>query len=261
MAYHGSLKASFLKTGFDVIKDIASDVNLTFHTGGIRLVAPDPDMVTILRYEIPESVMTSHHLENETTLSIGINTTVFYKMVRSVTAQDIIEFEIHADTPLVLRMRIISPTKTSVTSLYSLPIPYIEMEFPEYDCETNCRLQTSVLQRILRDMSVLSKKVTVATMSSPDEGPKLVIATGGDTSTTSISLAASPDGLTWITDTGSLYHGRFFLKHIEQFLKPSFSKQISLFMTENQPLRLSYDDYKAEHGILLSVVVAPLPVI
>ena len=88
MAYHGSIKALFLKTGFDVIKDIASDVNLVFHVGGILVIAPDPDMVTILRFEIPESVMTSHQFENGASLSIGINTTVFYKMIRSVTVHD-----------------------------------------------------------------------------------------------------------------------------------------------------------------------------
>jgi hypothetical protein len=259
LSYYGVVKGIYLKSGFDVIKDIASDVNLVFHPEGIRIIAPDPDMVTILRFEIPKSNLTYHDLQTGSSLSIGINTTVFYKMIRSVTATDTVEFEIHPDTPTVLKMTITSLTKISVTSLCSLPVPYVEMTFPEVTYQTTCELPTGILQRILRDMSVLSKKVTIATSVSPNEGPHLVVATGGDSSTTSISISPSVDGLSWITDTGALYHGRFFVKHIEQFLKPSFSKKVTLFMTENEPILLKYQSHAEDSGILLSMIVAPLP--
>lgn len=263
LLYYGVIKGLYLKAGFDVIKDIASDVHLIFDKTGIHLTAPDPDMVTILRFHIPATMFTHCDAHEGPVVSIGINTTIFYKMIRSVTSGDMIEFEVHPDTPHVLKMTICSATKTkiSVTSLCSLPVPYVEMDFPHHEYQTSCALPTSVFQRLVRDMSVLSKKLTIATVTSADEGLQLVMATGGDSSTTSVSLSPSVDGLDWITDTGALYHGRFFIKHIEQFLKPSFAKRVSLFMTENQPLLIQYCGQEEDNGTLLSVMVAPLPIL
>ena len=262
--FTASMKAIYIKSGFDVIKDIASDVNITFDSDGIHMVAPDPDMVTILKFDVPTSLMTTHTFTADKPVAIGVNTTVFYKMIRSVSINDSISFEIHSEVPTVLKMILMGPHKTAITSLSSLPVPYVEMEFPSVDYHTVCEIPTTTLQRTLRDLSVLSKKVTLGTTGASNGTNTLVVATGGDSSTTSITIVPMENGLKWLVDTGALYHGRFFIKHIEQFLKPAFSKTVTLSMTETQPLMLKYtygnNDSPSEevNEITLTLLVAPM---
>ena len=246
-----------LKTSIDVMKDIVTDVNIKFDAEGLHVLSQDPDKSTLLKFHIWRAGSIEYEFTHEGPLYIGVNMPHLYKLVRNSSTGSIVSLDIHAETPKTLKLGITSPFKTSSISIQSLDLPTIEPVFPSTVYSAVCELPTATLQRVFRDLSFCSKKIALG--YTKDEPTMLVVATSGEVSTTSISLCPSVDGLKWAYVDGEKHHQQFFGKHIEKFLKPSFSKSISIAFKKDEPVLFDYSNYFAGNGIDLSLHVAPIP--
>lgn len=245
-----------LKTSADVMKDIITDVNMKFDSEGLHVLSQDPDKSTILKFRILKGGCIEYEFGNEEPLYIGVNMPHFYKLIRNSSSGSIISLDIDSDTPKILKIGITSPFKTSCISIQSLDLPPVEPIFPVTVYSAVCEVPTATLQRVFRDLSFCSKKIAIG--YTKEEPTMLVIATSGEVSTTSISLCPSVDGLRWAYVDGEKHHQQFFGKHIEKFLKPVFSKSITIAFKKDAPILFDYGDYFA-NAVHLSLHVAPIP--
>lgn len=254
---HLVVDSHVLKTSVDVMKDIVTDVNLKFDNDGLHVLSQDPDKSTLLKFRILKSGCIEYEFTNDSPMYIGVNMPHFHKLVRNASTGSIITLDINDETPKVLKLGITSPFKSLVISIQSLNLPTTEPVFPYTVYSAVCEIPTSTLQRVFRDLSFCSKKIALG--YTKEEPTMLVVATSGEVSTTSISLCPSVDGLKWAYVDGDRHHQQFFGKHIEKFLKPSFSKTISIAFKKDEPILFDYSHFFSSNGIDMSLHVAPIP--
>ena len=255
-----TIDSTTLKNSVDVMKDIVTEVNLVFDVSGMHVTSQDPDKCTILKYDLPKAVCLEYNFNgvegSEERLYIGVHMGHLYKMIRNAPNGSNITMSVNENTAQTLKLSIESPFKISYISIQSLIIPVVEPVFPQVVYNAVCEVPTATLQRVVRDLAFLSRKISIGyTAETPT---MLTIASAGDLSTTSVSLCPSTDGLVWAYVDGESFYQKFFSKHIEKFLKPSFSSTISLSFGADAPLLFDYSNNFQGQGVTLSLYAAPV---
>lgn len=258
--FHFTVDADILKKSVDVMKDIVTDVNLVFDIFGMHVWSQDPDKSTILKFDLPKAVCMEYHFNgfngDEKKVYIGVHMGHLYKMIRNAPAGSSITMSLEDHIPTILKLSIQSPFKTSYISIQSILIPVTEPDFPQTVYSAVCEVPTATLQRVVRDISFLSRKLTIGYTS--DTPTFLTVASAGDFSATSVSLCPSTDGLVWAYVDGESFYETFYGKQIEKFLKPSYSKTVSLSFKKESPLLFDYTTNFNEQNITLSLYSAPI---
>ena len=178
-----------LRSIFDVVKDLLTDANIKFHKNGMHIVSMDPEKVVVLKLFMDN--FEEYRFEAEKPFYIGLYMQYFYKMLRNVGPNHVIELEVYEETPNTLKITITGPNNGSktVVSIQSLDIPKEDLVFPSVTYQAVLEMPTSDLQKTIRDVSHASKKIK---LSYADQDPcYLSIASTGETSVTSISYCLS----------------------------------------------------------------------
>lgn len=232
--------ASEIKTLFDVLKDIVTDVNLVFKEDGVSIIALDPEKIVAVSVHMVN--IASYQFSRGDPIYIGVNMQHLYKLVRGVNTCHSIRMEINPDTPNVLKVIIYHPTNgvLSTTSLYSLDIPKEQPQLPEIEFNAVCQLPTSDFMRSIKDLSHGTKRVTLS--ASQEEPRHLIMASKGSTYvyTTSISICPSTDGLEWAYFNIPKVQGSYVIKYIEKFAKPQLGKFLEIGFKSDGVINLSY---------------------
>lgn len=254
-----------LKTNMDVLKDIVTDTHLRFEQDGLHIRAQDPDKMTMVKFWLPTTAALSYHIDG-TAHFVGVNVPHFYKLIRSVQPGAQITMEIEKDTPSILKLVTAYPTSSSAISIKSMDMEPQDVVFSETVYESMCEIPTHLLQKLLRDAALQSKKVGIrAIVSENVDEPKLIFTASGELSTTSVTLAEIKDtinitnaGIHWGYHGDTDYSAQFWVKHLLKFLKPSLCKNVCMHFRVDQPILLSYTEHFCETSVLLSIHVAPI---
>lgn len=250
-----SHNAGQLKSVIDVLKDLVTDVNLLFTVKDASVVALDPEKVVAVALHFNQ--LYEYSCNSDTPLYFGINIPNLAKLIRGVSMDHFIAFEIEEATPNVLKIIISHRTNglVSTTSLYSLDIPKERIVLPEYEFPVTGVLATQDFVRTVKNLSHGSKHITISANNT--EPRFLKFSTKGDTYayTTTVSICPANDGLTWRTFLVDHVSGEYLIKYIEKFGKPQISKTMQVSLNEDGILHLSYSDLGVGQ---FSITVAPL---
>lgn len=234
--------AGQLKQVFDVIKDLVTDVNFVFTETKLYMTTTDPHKIVVISLHMDSLFEYKNY--SDSIVFFGINIPHLYKMIRGVTQDHVMKFEIDQNTPNIMKITISHLTKgiVSVTSLYALDLPKEEVCLPEMTFEMTATIPTKDLQRIVKDLSHGSKKISISAIEA--QCPRyLNFSTQGDVYSyaTSISLCPSETGMIWKTFLTEKISGRYLIKYIEKFIKPQLSDIIDLSINQESILSLCYD--------------------
>ena len=245
-----------IKTLFDIMKDIVTDVSIVFSKNDMSIRAIDPEKIVSVIMVIDKSKKYSFDFDEP--VFIGVNMQNLYKLIRGVTPIHNIQFDIAKGIPNVLNITISHPNTgiTSTTSLYSLDIPKNQPVLPAYTYDAVCRIPTSQFQRSIKDLSHGSKKITISS-SKEDSAAKLWFYSVGTSYnyTTSISISPVKDGFMWIYKNKDKISGQYITKYIERFCKPTVAKTVELSFIEDGLLTISYPFLSLGE---LSMTIAPI---
>jgi proliferating cell nuclear antigen PCNA len=234
--------AAQLKTVFDVLKDLVTDVNFVFKSDGLWINAMDPGKVVAVHLRIDQAAEYHHAVSDP--IFIGVNVQNFYKMIRGANHTHTIKMEVESSTLNVLKLTISHLTKeiVALTSLYSLDLPKEEVTFPELSYEAVAIMPTIDFVRTIKDLSHGSNYITI---SASEEAPRhLSFTTKGDAYlyTTSIAICPSDGGLSWKSFGTPYVSGKHIIKYISKFAKSQTGKIIEISMNGQGMLNLSYPD-------------------
>ena len=227
-----TVQASALKSCFEVLKDVINDVNMFFTEEGMTITALDNAKVALINMKLHANKFEEYECPQP--LTAGVNITNFYKILKFITSNDVLEISI-TDKEL-MKIAISNDAKNSNTK-FELSLLWINddvLEIPKIvpSCTT---LITSIdFQRICRDMGNLSHDIYIFRNANI-----LKISCTGDFAKQETEIDTEQTGF------DESIGNKYSLKYINLFTKAtnmcSHMKIQQTFPTDRMPIIFVYD--------------------
>jgi proliferating cell nuclear antigen len=155
-----TVQASAFKAAFEVLKDILNDINMYIDKKGIRITTLDTARVAL----VDMFLLAENFEEYDCTEPViaGLNITNTYKLLKIISNNDILLFEILSRD--YLNIYIENPTKKTNTK-FQLKLLDINEDFIEVPKvpQSPCTIMPSAdFQRICRDMNNIGTEITIS---------------------------------------------------------------------------------------------------
>lgn len=154
-----TIQASAFKNIFEVLKDILNDVNVSFSKMGIHMLTLDNARTAMVELFLDANQFEEYSCENE--IIVGINTTNVFRVLKSVTANDVLVMRINDDHVLNISIENDSKKSRSHFNLRLLDINDEMYEAPSLEIQTITTFQTVDFQRLCRDISHIGPELTI----------------------------------------------------------------------------------------------------
>jgi proliferating cell nuclear antigen len=168
-----TVQASAFKSSFEVLKDILNDINVYFDDKGIRITTLDTARTALVDFYLLSDNFEEYTCKEP--VVAGINVTNTFKLLKAISNNDILSFEINNKE--ILEIKIENGNKKSCTSfqLKLLDINEDFIEIPNVNNSVTTVMPSIDFQRICRDMNNLGQELCIVR-----SGEKLNIRCDGD---------------------------------------------------------------------------------
>ena len=168
-----TVQASAFKSSFEVLKDILNDINVYFDDKGIRITTLDTARTALVDFYLLSDNFEEYSCKEP--VVAGINVTNTFKLLKAISNNDILSFEINNKE--ILEIKIENGNKKSCTSfqLKLLDINEDFIEIPNVSNSVTTVMPSVDFQRICRDMNNLGQELRIIR-----SGEKLNIRCDGD---------------------------------------------------------------------------------
>ena len=155
-----TIQASAVKSTFEVLKDILNDVNVYFRPKGVYIVTLDTARTSLIDMFLPADNFEEYVCDQEEIIA-GINISNTYKLLKSITNNDVLKIEIN--TKECMDIEITSESKKTSTKfqLKLLDINESRIEVPEVSMSSMTILPSADFQRLCRDMSNIGSEIEI----------------------------------------------------------------------------------------------------
>ena len=224
---------------FEALKEILTDTNMVFDETGIKLIATDNSHIVLIHMKLLADKFEHFHCYEKT--SIGINVNNLYKLIKTMSNNDILTFFIEKENPNKLGIKINNIEKNSQTlfKLNLLDIQNEEINIPPAIFETELTLPSSDFQKIIRDMTNIGENIEIKSI-----GNTLMLNCEGDFANQETILAETQNGLNFsVSQKVELpIQGVFSLKYLILFTKcTNLCNLIHMYIKNDYPLIIKYD--------------------
>ena len=224
------------KSLIECLKELLCEVNMDFIEGkGIRLVSIDPGRVAMIHLVVNN--IESFYAKG--TVTAGINVVVLYKMIRSMTSNDFMEWRIYEDEPHRMEIELSNSerrTKT-VNSIKLLDLEAEDIIIPQVEFDRVVSMPSSELSKHVREMVTVSPFITIRATTTT-----LELLSDGEMARSHITIEPTASGLNWKhSEKGGDIEGKYFARYIEKFTKNSLANNVELFLKTNYPLIMRFE--------------------
>ncbi len=224
------------KSLIECLKELLSEVNMDFIEGkGIRLVSIDPGRVAMIHLVVNN--IESFYVKD--TVTAGINVVVLYKMIRSMTSNDFMEWRIYEDEPHRMEIELSNSerrTKT-VNSIKLLDLDAEDIIIPQVEFDRVVSMPSTELSKHVREMVTVSPFITIRATTTT-----LELVSEGEMARSHITIEPTASGLNWKhSEKGGDIEGKYFARYIEKFTKNSLANNVELFLKTNYPLIMRFE--------------------
>lgn len=224
------------KSLIECLKELLCEVNMDFIEGkGIRLVSIDPGRVAMIHLVVNN--IESFYAKG--TVTAGLNVVVLYKMIRSMTSNDFMEWRIYEDEPHQMEIELSNSerrTKT-VTSIKLLDLDAEDIIIPQVEFDRVVSMPSSELSKHVREMVTVSPFISIRATRTT-----LELVSEGEMAKSHITIEPTASGLNWKhSEKGGDIEGKYFARYIEKFTKNSLANNVELFLKTNYPLIMRFE--------------------
>ena len=169
-----TIQASAVKSTFEVLKDVLNDVNVYFKPKGVYIVTLDTARTSLIDMFLPADNFEEYVCDQEEIIA-GINISNTYKLLKSITNNDVLKIEIN--TKECMDIEITSESKKTSTKFHLklLDINESRIEVPEVSMTSMTILPSADFQRLCRDMSNIGSEIEITRL-----GKELKLVCEGD---------------------------------------------------------------------------------
>ena len=234
-----TVQTGAFRTLVEALKCILVEMNLTFDSNGIRMIAMDNTRTVLVHMRLAAPQFEKYTCNTET-LVVGLNTDHLYRIVKTATNDDIMTLQIDKDDSNHLKIILENGEKKQVTR-YSLSLldrdePHIDM--PSTVFPARITMPSLDFQKMCRDMTLLSAK----TVEIKSIGSSMVFACKGQFASRTTVMGDSDNEFTIKKDSkDEIISGSFSLPHLVLFTKcTNLSNNLELSMKNDWFLMIKY---------------------
>lgn len=231
-----TVQATALRSLIELLKDVLSDVNLTATPGvGLKLLAMDNSKVSMIHCELDAVNFESFSCKEQ--LVLGVNMSCLFKLIKSVTSNDVLCMQVRSSNRHELRIQIDSSERKSCT-VYMLKLLDIDEDVitvPRLKMDSTISLSSVDFQRLMRDMSAIGNSCRFRL-----EGSNLTLSCSGDFARQETTLQMTNEDVEAEHKDISI-DNTYALRYLNLFSKSSsLCMQVSLCLRQSFPLLISY---------------------
>ena len=223
----------------EALKEILTDTNIIFDESGIKLIATDNSHIVLIHMKLLADKF--EHFFCDKRLIVGLNMNNLYKLIKTMSNNDILTLFIEKEDPNKLGIKINNVEKNSQTvfKLNLLDISDEEINIPPAVFETELTLPSSDFQKLIRDMTNIGENIEIKSI-----GNTLLLSCEGDFANQETILSETQNGLNFsMTSKPELpIQGVFSLKYLILFTKcTNLCNLIHMYIKNDYPLIIKYD--------------------
>jgi len=242
-----TVQCGAIKTLFDTLKDILTDVNIVFTKEGVKIVALNEAQVALVYVKLNNTGFDYYYCEPEEFVA-GINTIAFYTVIKSIGTQDILTISLDKDNQNELFIKIENGMKNKIDrSWYKLlDIDTIDIGEPTFEYDFIVKMPSSEFQSICKIMKDIGSEICVCSHNN-----QIKISCEGDFCKKEVTLI---DPVTDMMDNSSItsidsininadhmVRQKFALKFLSMFARgTSLCNEVKIMLGSSAPLVLQY---------------------
>ena len=248
------------RTLMTALKDILLETNICFKKDGIRIINMDKSH-TILAHLFLHADNFELYECKEEKIIIGVNMFHLFKLINSIDNNDTLTMYVEKNdyndgviSHLGLKFENGDIKQCKTQKLRLIEPDSEELEIPEVTFSSIINLPSSDFQKIIRDLSPLSDKLEIKSVSN-----ELIFKCSGSFASAEIRRTEMDGSMEFQLkpDDQKIIQGEFSLKNLGYFIKcTNLCNQIEIYLENNLPLVVKYD--VASLGVI-KLCLAPLP--
>lgn len=231
-----TVQATALRSLVELLKDVLSDVNITATPEvGLKLLAMDNSKVSMIHCEL--DAVNFESFTRKEPLTLGVNMTCLFKLIKSVTSNDVLCMYVNAANRHELGIRIDSSERKSTTrySLKLLDIDEDVITVPRLKMDSTISLNSGDFQRLMRDMSAIGTSCRFRL-----EGSSLTLSCSGDFARQETTLQMASEDVEG-ENKDLVIDNTYTLRYLNLFSKSSsLCAQVSMCLRQSFPLLITY---------------------
>ncbi|HEY9703731.1 MAG TPA: proliferating cell nuclear antigen (pcna) [Allocoleopsis sp.] len=235
-----SVQSNNIKILFEVLKEVlVTDINLIFTPTHIKAIEKDGKEKAMVHLYLESSAFEHYYCEKEK-ITVGINTTNFFKIIKNATPNDVISFYIERNKEdfIVIRKENSEESKISESKLKILDIhcDYTEKLHP-VEFESEISMPSTKFQKYMKELKSLGLDPILEIKSI---GQQIIFSCIGDFSDNKIALGNS-ENVKFEKNSKTIIQGMFSLNFLILFTKATnLCQTVHLYMKNDSPLFLKY---------------------
>lgn len=232
-----TVQSHSLKTLFEVLKDILTDVNIIFDENGVKIMAMDGNHIALIHLKLEADKFESFYCKQKT--MIGVSMISFYKLMKTISNSDIVSMSMDEDNTDILNIHIENPDKNTKTNfnLKLLDLNEEELDIPDVEIDCIITMGSNEFQKLCRDMTHLKDTVCISSQNN-----QISFSCEGDFANWETIIGETNHGLTFNKESDECISGEYSLKYINLFTKSTnLCSTIELYLKKDYPLIMKYN--------------------
>lgn len=268
-----TLKSVIIKNVFEVIKPYIKETNILINKDGIKISTLDTSKVSLTYIKLDAKKFESYYCESPVVL--GIDTTTFFKTIKSANRRETITFYMNRNDEDKLGIELADPFMGKVKD-YKIPLLVLEdkvINIQEMSFDYVINMPSVQFQQIIKDIQLLEGKI----VEIKSIGKQLVFSCDDGlaefkTSISEIDDKLNKDQKALLQQNGEdirsvkfektndkIVQGKFKLSYLMNFIKAShLCENMNILLTNDKPLILEY--FVADLGILRCLLMSHVDV-
>ena len=220
----------------EALKDVLLDISIHINSTGMKICTLDFSRTAIVYLKIDADKCESFLCPSP--ITIGISVGALFKMVKSITVNDLISLYILKSCPEKLRISIDCRDRCMriESELNTLDLDDDSISIPKIEFQCILLVPSHEFQKNIRDLSNVAEFVDISAQKGT-----FCMAASGDFASQKLSFGERINGLTFQSSSDELIEGKFSLKYLNLFAKAaSLSGFVEIYLRSNIPLILKY---------------------
>jgi proliferating cell nuclear antigen len=258
-----TLKSVIVKNVFEVIKPYIKETNILINKDGLKISTLDASKVSLTYIKLDAKKFEAYHCEKPVIL--GIDTTTFFKTIKSANRRETITFYMNKDDEDKLGIELADPFMGKVKD-YKIPLLALEdkvINISEMSFDYVINMPSVQFQQIIKDIQLLEGKV----IEMKSIGKQLIFSCDDGLAEFKTAISEIDDNLNkdqkallqqngedirsvkFEKTNDKIVQGKFKLSYLMNFIKAShLCENMNILLTNDKPLILEY--FVADLGIM-----------
>lgn len=234
--YLSTVSAGTIRTLFEALKEILTDVNIHFDDQGFKIMNMDGSKIALVHLKLDADKFEQYYCK--TPMHIGVNLLSFFKLLKTIGNNDTVSLYVEKNDTTHLGILVSNKEKSfeSNIKLTLLDLDDISLKIPDVVYDSVITMPCPDFQKYCRDLFAISDTVTISSKNNI-----FTMHASGDFAEQTISIGETSNGLV-ISKKEAEVSGRFPLKYLNLFCKSSnLCSNVKLFLKDKFPLIIIFD--------------------